>query len=207
MNGTAIFLRSMFSRMSQTGAFSPSSRRLGAAVARAVPGKAPGRILRVLEVGAGTGAMTREIYDRLGPGDRLDLCEINPEFAEHLRRTYESRVAGPDVAVFECDATRLGGSVRYDVIASSLPLLNMEPGVVGGLFATLLARLAPDGTLAYWDYWGKEAWAAVGGPRSRARKQAVLEVTAKALRAHERSRRLVLANLPPAVVHYLKVKP
>lgn len=197
----------MFSRMAQTGAFSPSSRRLSAAVARAVPPREPGKILRVLEVGAGTGAMTGEIASRLGAGDRLDLCEINPEFAEHLRREWEPRVSGPEVAVFECDATRLGGSARYDAIASSLPLLNMEPAVVAGFFASLLGRLAPGGTLAYWDYWGKEAWAAVGSPRQRARKRAVLEVTAKTLRAYERSRRLVLANFPPAVVHYLKVTP
>ncbi|MFB6778680.1 translation initiation factor IF-2 [Streptomyces sp. NPDC056352] len=67
-----------------TGAIAPSSRRLAAALAAPVSERA-GQPLDVLEVGAGTGPVTRCLLSLLVPGSTLDVVEANPRFAAVLR--------------------------------------------------------------------------------------------------------------------------
>src|SRR5437764_12747057 len=65
-----------------TGALMPSSRFLARALAAPLGhARPPGRIL---EVGPGTGSVTREILRRLIPGDQLDAVELNSRFIERL---------------------------------------------------------------------------------------------------------------------------
>ena len=55
----------------------------------------------VLELGAGTGVVSRAMLEGGVPPERLIVVEIVPEMAEHLRS------APPDVQVIEGDARRL----------------------------------------------------------------------------------------------------
>src|SRR5579863_5743103 len=82
-----LFLREYLRHFHHTGAIAPSGPWLGAALARHVSDGRGSR--RVLEVGPGTGAVTRHILPRLGENDRLDLVELNPTFVAHLRRLFE----------------------------------------------------------------------------------------------------------------------
>lgn len=59
-----------------TGAIAPSGSRLGRALSRHVASP-DARPRAILEVGPGTGAVTRHIAARLRPGDRLDLPFAN----------------------------------------------------------------------------------------------------------------------------------
>src|SRR5438046_695234 len=80
------FLRAFRHNFHTTGAILPSSRFLARALASDLRG--PRGPARVLEVGPGTGAVTREIVRLLGSEDRLDAVEINPQFVQHLRRRF-----------------------------------------------------------------------------------------------------------------------
>ncbi len=199
-----VFYREAVLSARQTGAFSYTSRAVARAVTAAVAREGD-RPIRVLEVGAGTGALTRAILARLGPGDRLDAYEINPAFARVLRAEIAGarHAPGVEVRVFEADIETLPEGARYDRIVSTLPLLNMEPEKVRRVFALLLGRLEPGGTLTYYDYWAKQAlaWLPFQG---RARVRAVLGVTREFLDRHEVAREWVPWNLPPAVVHHLR---
>ena len=53
-------------------------------------GKEPRGPARILEVGPGTGPVTREILRVLLPDDRLVAVEINPKFVRHLRQRLQS---------------------------------------------------------------------------------------------------------------------
>jgi phosphatidylethanolamine/phosphatidyl-N-methylethanolamine N-methyltransferase len=80
--------------------------------------------LPVLELGPGTGVITKAILGRgIAPG-KLTAVEYSPEFVRHLRRSY------PGVNVIEGDAFNLGatlGEARdtiFDCAISGVPLLN-----------------------------------------------------------------------------------
>src|SRR5438270_8819364 len=84
------FFRAFRRNFHTTGAILPSSRFLARAMASDLKG--PRGPARILEVGPGTGAVTREIVRLLLPGDRLDAVEINPSFVAHLRRRLDEAV-------------------------------------------------------------------------------------------------------------------
>lgn len=64
------------------GAVAPSSRRLARAMAAAADGAD-----RIVELGAGTGAVTSALVERHA-GRPLSACEIDPEWAAALRRRF-----------------------------------------------------------------------------------------------------------------------
>ncbi len=201
-----IFYGQIVKASRQVGAFTFSSRRVAEAVASRIR-RHEGKPLRVLEVGAGTGALTRATVARLQPGDTLDLYEINSEFVRFLRAEFEGR-PGPTVTVHEGDATvAIPQDARYDAIVSSLPLINMPPEAVGRIFDLYGRILAPGGTLSYYDYWLKALRPKVTPSRKeRVRMREVLAITKShvddgARWTHET--RVIPWNAPPALVHYL----
>jgi phosphatidylethanolamine/phosphatidyl-N-methylethanolamine N-methyltransferase len=80
----ALFFRRWLANPLQMGSVAPSSpalcRRIAVLVTRG-PGEA------VLELGAGTGVVSRALLDAGVPPERLLVVEIVPDMAEHLRRT------------------------------------------------------------------------------------------------------------------------
>ncbi|MGH3491605.1 MAG: class I SAM-dependent methyltransferase [Sciscionella sp.] len=101
-----------------TGAVAPSSRRLAELVATVVP--TDGRPA-VVELGAGTGAVSHTIGRRLPADSSHYAVEINPTLAEHLKN------ACPAMSVINGDATQLGpllhsaGAPQVDAVVSGLP--------------------------------------------------------------------------------------
>jgi len=93
-----MFFRRFVAHPLQVGSVIPSSpalcRRLVAQVRRA-PDEA------VLELGAGTGVVSRALLESGVPAERLFVVEIEPAMAQHLRLVL------PGVTVMEGDARRL----------------------------------------------------------------------------------------------------
>lgn len=129
-----LFLRRFLARGRSVASFTPSSRSLAKAVCRDVD---PTRPMTVLELGAGTGAITREAIGRLHPGSRLLALEIDPEFARVLRASC------PRAEVIEGDAAELGrvladrGVTRVDAVLSGLPTPSMPKPLVEKILAAL----------------------------------------------------------------------
>jgi phospholipid N-methyltransferase len=200
-----VFYGQAIKQAQEVGAFSHTSRVVADAVAEPVrQAAAAGGPLRVLEVGAGTGALTRAIVEHLRPGDTLDLVEINTEFAKVLRDLFPTRPDGPQVNVLERDIDGLPAA-DYDVIVSSLPLMNLSPEKVQRVFERYLTELLrPGGTLSYYDYWAKEVRTFLTGGRERRRMREVLRVTKEFRDRYEVRDRLIPWNVLPALVHYLE---
>lgn len=80
--------------------------------------------LPVLELGPGTGVITKAILARGVKPKDLYAVEYSPEFVRHLRRNY------PDVNVIEGDAFNLDetlgamANATFDSVISGVPLLN-----------------------------------------------------------------------------------
>lgn len=97
--------------------------------------------LPVLELGAGTGVVTRAILERGVQPENLYSIEFAPAFAERLRQDY------PDVNVIEGDAFDLDktlGEARaltFDCVVSAVPLLSFPVERRIAYVNDLLARI------------------------------------------------------------------
>lgn len=115
-----LFTRELLSRPAIVGAIWPSSRRLARKMAARAPLDGDGMIV---ELGAGTGAVTQALLDRGIAIDRLVVIERSPAFVRHLRARF------PGINVILGDATQLARllpySPRIDAIVSSLPLRSL----------------------------------------------------------------------------------
>ena len=89
------FLRSWLEDPLRVGAVSPSGRALARMMARYVDPQAPGP---VIELGPGTGSMTRALLERGVAPERLFLIEFDPNFCKLLKERF------PGVNVIEGDA-------------------------------------------------------------------------------------------------------
>ncbi|WP_405365040.1 class I SAM-dependent methyltransferase [Kitasatospora sp. NBC_00039] len=93
-----LFLGEALRTFHGTGALAPSGPDLVNALVVPVTSR-PDRPLSVLEVGAGTGVVTRRLAQVLRPGDRLHMVEANPRFADRLRADAELARRGPEVGL------------------------------------------------------------------------------------------------------------
>jgi len=187
----------------EVGAVTRTSAVVAAAVAAPLGAYPTPRA--VLEVGAGTGALTQCLLERLGPGDRLDLCEINPRFVRLLQDEFAC-LTTPAVRIFAVDVEALPADERYDVIVSSLPWMNFDPDKVRRILERFDAGLRAGGAIIYLDYWANGVRTLVGSSRERERLRRVIETTRAFQRRFSYRRRVIPWNVPPACVHHL-VKP
>ncbi|MFE4915657.1 class I SAM-dependent methyltransferase [Streptomyces sp. NPDC056652] len=191
-----------------TGAVTPSGRPLAQALAAPLAERT-GRPRAVLEVGAGTGAVSRVLAGLLGPEDTLDLVESNPRFARvlaaDLRADPRFADLGERVGLIAAPVQELDPAARYDVIVSGLPFTNFHPDEVSELLARYLTALGPGGRLTYFGYRGTTRLRAVfGSSRSLARHSGVVHVLDTFQRAHSVGCRTVWGNVPPARVWQLR---
>jgi len=191
------------------GALAPSSRRLATAVSE--PYRRCTRACDVLEVGAGTGSVTRYLGTILKPHDTLDICEIEDEFADILERDILSRpeFVRPSVdgrvRVLRHAIQELSPVKRYDFVISGLPLTAFELHDVEEVFSVIRGCLKPGGVFSYFEYIGlRRTSRALSLGRKRARVRAVSRYLTSNIREHEFARDTVLGNLPPAHARHLR---
>lgn len=217
---TRLFLDAARRDFLTTGAIAPSSRFLARSAANAIP--ASSAPLTVMEVGAGTGALTAEIVERLPAGSILDIYEMNPVFARHLamrfgngdidreprdgaRTMVRSAWKGINVRVNNRCVTEIPEGPRYDAIVSGLPLNNFEPALVRRILERLLDSLKPGGVLTYFEYLLiRQLKSLTTGKEGRRRLRRIGRVTGGFLQKYEFHRDAILLNIPPAVVHHLR---
>ena len=190
-----------------TGSLLPTSRWASRGLIREALRRPSPR--RILEVGAGTGAVTSILVRHLQPGDELVLCEINPKFAAYLRHRLEvdpafARVRS-QVRVFEGSVLDLEGEGLFDDILSSVPLNTLPAGLVRDLLECYQRLLSRGGSLTYLEYLGLRHLRLLLTPGTAGRPwreaHAVLE---HFLGQYEVYRDTVWANFPPGWIHHLR---
>ncbi len=176
-----LFLSRLASAPRQIGAVAPSSRRLGRAMAAELP--ADHRIC--VELGGGTGSLTRALLSAGLPRENLIVIERDPRLAAHLRKRFRG------VRVIRGEAQKLTELLRaegigpVDAVVSGLPLRSLPRRVANAIAAESFAALREGGVFIQFTYW-------LLPPVSRA---AAAELSIKGVaRGH------VWRNLPPATV-------
>ncbi|MBV9552186.1 MAG: methyltransferase domain-containing protein [Alphaproteobacteria bacterium] len=137
-----LFFSLWLQRPLQIAAVSPSSSHLANAMAGLIDLNRPGL---VLELGAGTGSLTRGLLRAGCPPDRLVIVEREPALADGLRRNF------PSIRTVTGDATRLAdlfverGITRLCAVVSSLPIKWFSPIDQRRVVEPCLGRLGPGG--------------------------------------------------------------
>lgn len=143
------FLGRMVAHPRRVGAIAPSGPALAQAMVAQVDMSQPGP---VLELGPGSGVMTRELLARGLPPSDLTLIERDPEFAKVVARRF------PNVNVINGDAFKLHDllagkfSQPFKAIISGIPLLNLPADRRGELIDVALDQLAPGAPFIQFSY-------------------------------------------------------
>jgi phosphatidylethanolamine/phosphatidyl-N-methylethanolamine N-methyltransferase len=169
----------------RTAAVAPSSRELAAAMLAELPPATK----RVIELGGGTGALTRALLAHGIRGDALLVLELNEELHAHLRARF------PDVRVEEGDARDLPAIASRtgflaagpaDAIISGLGLLSMPRESQQAVLQAAFACLRPGGRFIQFTY----------GPQPPLAAEVAGELGLGVRRGD-----FVLRNVPPATVY------
>lgn len=148
---TILFLRQWLRDPKSIAAIAPSGRELARRIARAVGRSAKS----VVEIGAGTGAVTQALLDAGVPAGGLLVVERNPELAALLARRY------PDVEVARGDAFDLANVVagaravragRVDAVVSGLGLVTVDRERQRRLLEQAFRVLRPAGRFVQFTY-------------------------------------------------------
>ena len=183
----AVFGQELLDNPRSVGAACPSSPLLANRIARLVGQQSEGY---VIELGAGTGAITKALLAAGLLPRQLVPVERSARLAAHLRRRF------PKLDVLHGDACELGRLVeslphlagrQVTHIVSSLPLRSLPPADVATIFDGVRRVLAPDGLFIQYTYAVRQGTAAEG--------------------LHWCARSVVWLNLPPARVDVFAAAP
>jgi len=183
--GTALFLKRWLRQPLSMGAVMPSGPLLTRALALTAVREMQGRDGHVVELGAGTGEVTKALLAVGIASDRLALVERDPELISFLRRHFR----GP--RIIEGDAARLPkllareGVAKIATVVSGLPLLSLPAEVVTGIVHGVFEALPKGAALVQFTY----------GPSPPIPK--ALRENLHLVGAHGRR---IWRNVPPAVV-------
>jgi phosphatidylethanolamine/phosphatidyl-N-methylethanolamine N-methyltransferase len=146
---TALFLTRWLKAPHRIGALAPSSRYLARAMARQVD-LAPAA--PVIELGGGTGSITRALLAAGLPPERLIVVERDEKLHQLLVERF------PELRVLRGDAAHLVallrplGIKRVSAVVSSLPLLSMPKRLRHRIVEQSFALLGELGSLVQYTY-------------------------------------------------------
>lgn len=169
----------------RVGAVAPSSPALARAMTEAVDPAGEGL---VVELGAGTGAITRHLCQAFNP-DQLLIIERDAQLAQHLRRQY------PEYSVLTADARHLVNALQgrpCRAVVSALPLLSLPEDDRSAIIAAISDAIGERGQLIQFTY-------GLGTPVP------TKDCQTNQLSGHRQ--RYILWNLPPATVWEYRRKP
>lgn len=133
-----------------SGTIVPSSTFL---VGRLLEGVDFATARNLVELGTGTGCVTREILRRMRPDARLISLEINPVFLEVCRELGDGRLRLVEGCATELPRIlRDEGMEGVDAVVSSLPLSLMDEWVVDRILDGVQASLGPGGVFTQYQY-------------------------------------------------------
>jgi len=142
MRAKADFVHQFIRNPRKMGSITPSSEALCRTMVDSVVWSDQ---LRVAELGAGDGVLTRRLLAQMEPDATLDVFEISSALAQKLTALEDERMT-----VRTCSAEYLNGS--YDAIFSGLPLLSLSPELRDAILQAVYHALGPNGVFVQFQY-------------------------------------------------------
>ena len=151
-----VVFREFLCSFKATGELCPTSKWAASELTRPLKSSRPPKA--ILEVGAGTGSITKILLREMVPGDSLTLCELNPSFVRELQKRLEKnpyyQIHKSNIRFFQGPVQALPESTKYDVLVCSLPFLNFEVALVKDIFAKLHRITTEQSVMTYYEFIG-----------------------------------------------------
>lgn len=205
------FLKGAITNFDQVGALAPFSQKTGRSMIREslkLISQAQHKELRLLEIGAGTGAVTEMIIadlEKRKVNYSLDLIEIDSDFAALLSKKFENNKR---VKVYCKDVYKFKSLSRYHFALSTLPLNGkMFTGdMIKQLFSKIDSMLIKNGVFTFVGYVGAEYYARpyykITTPQDTyehlVKKYKVID---QLLKKYVVKKKLILQNFPPTWIY------
>ncbi|TLY48678.1 MAG: methyltransferase domain-containing protein [Gammaproteobacteria bacterium] len=154
MRALSLFLYEAVMHPSMVGALVPSSKKLANSLVQQISKNPPGL---VIELGAGTGAITAALINQKKLFHQLIVIERSAKLANHLIQRF------PELSIIQGDACRLyklinkSASSPMQAIVSSLPLRTLSPSTIEKIGIEINQVLLKGGLYIQYTYslWGK----------------------------------------------------
>jgi len=152
LSDTTLFLKEALANPRHVGAVLPSSENLAAEMAACLP---TDHNPYVLELGPGTGKVTRALLEQGLDPSHLVAIERSERLSDHLRKRF------PDICVLTGDALALEHLIAsqnthragmLDAVISSLPLRNFSTRMLESFCHSVSSVLRPGGVLVQYSY-------------------------------------------------------
>lgn len=182
------------------GAFAPSSKRLALAMTRFINSDGA----RILEVGAGSGAITRAIVAMMQPYQSCDVVEYFPQLGKYLKHQFRKNssveVFCGDILDFDLPPD------SYDFIVCSLPFNAFTPETTSAIVTRLLDLAKNNAIMSFFEYRILQDIAKTILPNNKREEflgsRALIDTLCDRYQFQEAK---VNLNIPPAIVHYLRI--
>jgi phospholipid N-methyltransferase len=208
MSGTLTFFQTFFYKAKSLGAVLPSSQVVVKEVISVLAQKKEGG-KRILEVGAGSGVITERILTLLEPTDTFDIVELEPEFADTLKKMIEKSGKKSQVTLHMKGIESFESSKKYTYIFSSLPLTNFDEALVQKIYEKFEALLDKTGKMSYYEYYGMGSirlayYKMAGMTKEFQRLKRIREIKSQFLSKGRFKEKVIFSNLFPARVCHIE---
>lgn len=181
-NSGLLFLSAFMRSPRSVGSIAPSSPALGRVIARNIDPSKPGVIV---ELGGGTGSISRALLENGIPAERLIVLERDPDLYRHLcREVPQAHVVHGDALDLHAILARMGVA-QVNSVVCCIPMLTLPPELQHDLYRVAFDAMAPGGEIFQYTY-------GIGCPVAR-------KALSK-LNAQGKPVNVVLMNIPPATV-------
>ena len=177
--------------LKQVGAVAPSSKFLAKDLVCQLKDRLADtdcESLNILEVGAGTGSLTKQIAKHLRSQDSLDIVEIHKKFYQIVGSKYRH---SDNIRIHHSDILNFHPQKKYDFIFSSLPYENMPETITKQIWEKKLKLCSPKAFISYFKYL-----------KFRNFKSDFEE---EIVDTYGQNKKIVLLNIPPAKIYTLEI--
>lgn len=187
----------------EMGAAAPCSKYLAKDVLAELPSQRQGKARSFLEVGAGTGIVTKRFVKKLEGNDTLDVVELQPKLCKRLHKKF-GRIGG--VKVHCTGIENFNPGKKYDAIVMTVPFNALPFKLVEKIWAHVINNLlAPGGTLSYIYYPGLPALKKMTLTGEKKEDfQNIQDHLNELYKEHGIGDRIEIRNLPPVCTRYLR---
>jgi phosphatidylethanolamine/phosphatidyl-N-methylethanolamine N-methyltransferase len=144
-----LFLKYFFKSTKHTGAIAPSSPFLARKI---VDRSKIGEAKTIIELGPGTGAITKEILERMPENCNLWTFEINKDFIGHLEKKYpKARHIHADISDLKkvLEENKVG---HVDAIISGIPFASLKNSECDGMMSEIDSVMSEDSRFVLFTY-------------------------------------------------------
>lgn len=177
--------------LKQVGAVAPSSKFLAKDLVDQLKNKltnASCKPQNILEVGAGTGSLTKQIAKQLRLQDSLDIVEIHKKFYQIIGSKYR---LNDNIRIHHADILNFHPQKKYDFIFSSLPYENMPEKITKEIWEKKLTLCSQKAFICYFKYLK------FGNFKS--------DFEEKIVDTYKYDKKIVFLNIPPAKIYTLEI--